>query len=176
MKGIIAFFIGVVISLIAVLLVRVGYFKPVTTEISESGPYQVVVKHHVGAYNKIVPVIEEVEKWARENGEPCTVSLGEYIDDPKTAEEDRLNSNGGCVVEKDWSKGLPEGFVVREIPRARYLIATFEGAPSIGPLKVYPAAMAEIEAKGLTLSGPVIEMYTVLPKERVSTRYLFPVR
>ncbi|MEK7357621.1 MAG: GyrI-like domain-containing protein, partial [Bdellovibrionota bacterium] len=150
--------------------------KEVTIEVSEQGPYKVVSHEHTGAYHLIAPVILDVEKWAKANGESCRFSFGEFLDDPKVVDEDRLKSSGGCVVEKDWSTGLPAGHVYREISRRTYLVAKFDGAPGIGPMKVYPRAMRAIEERGKKLEGPVIEMYEVLPGDQVITTYLFPIQ
>jgi effector-binding domain-containing protein len=123
-----------------------------------------------------VPVIEEVERWAVKNDEACQISYGEYIDDPNVVEEDRLRSNGGCVVLKDWTGKMPEGIVYRELPRRLYVIAIFYGAPSIGPQKVYPKVREYMEQQGLVLDAPVIEMYERLPEQKLRTIYHFPAR
>lgn len=193
MKFLIASVLIAAFGLVFTLIVRLGGFKDVKLADEELGPLKTVSKVHVGAYHKIVPVIVEVETWARHNGENCRLSFGEFLDDVDSVPEDRLRSNGGCVVEKNWSHEssgakphesheahesheLPEGFSYREIPRHRYVTAEFEGAPSIGPLKVYPKARRKIEEQGLVLDGPIIELYEVLPEEKVRTKYLFPVK
>jgi effector-binding domain-containing protein len=122
-----------------------------------------------------MPTLEEVEKWAKENGEACKISFGEFIDDPDKVDEDRLRSNAGCVVEKTWDFVLPAGFGFREYPPRVYVVAEFDGAPSIGPFKVYPKTKDYIESHNYKLSGPVIEMYEILSEEKVRTTYLFPV-
>lgn len=175
MRWIVLAVAGSVLALAISFAVRIGAFKEVTIETGERGPYKVVSRLHEGAYHRIAPVIEEVEKWARANGEKCQFSFGEYLDDPQAVDEDRLRSNGGCVVDKDWSTGLPEGYVTREIAKRHYLVANFEGAPGIGPLRVYPRAMEEIEKLGKKVEGPIIEMYEVLSDKAVRTTYLFPI-
>lgn len=176
MKGIILFAVSLAGSVALGLAIYLGAFKDVKLADETYGPIQLVAKPHVGAYHKIVPVIEEVEKWARANGEACHLSFGEYLDEVETVPEDRLKSNAGCFVEKDWSAGLPDGFTYREIPKRRYVTAEFEGAPSIGPIKVYPKANEFIESKGLENDGPVMEVYEILPEQKVRTKYFFPVR
>jgi len=194
MKLLIATVLIAAVVLVLAFVVRLGGFKDVKLADEELGPLRTVAKVHVGAYHKAVPVIVEVETWAHNNGENCRLSVGEFLDDVETVPEDRLRSNGGCVVEKNWEASgpppdsgpspgpstrlpaLPEGFSYREIPRRRYVTAEFEGAPSIGPLKVYPKARRRIEEQGLVPDGPVIELYEVLPGEKVRTKYLFPVR
>lgn len=174
-KGIVGVTLLVIAALIALLLNYVGAFKPVDLGTGEFGPQKIVFKHHVGAYHKIVPVIQEVEEWARKNGESCRFSFGEYIDNPETVEEGRLQSNGGCVVEKDWlPEKLANDFQFREIPRRNYLWARFAGGPSIAPFKVYPKAKKFAAENQLTLDGAVLELYEIAPDQSVHTLYLFP--
>lgn len=176
MKSLIGFVLLAIVVFVSALLMRLGAFKPVELRSAEAGPFRVVTRHHNGPYHKIVPVIESVEKWAAENAEPCQTSFGEYIDDPSSVDEDRLNSNGGCWVKQDWSGKLPEGMAYRELPARLYVIADFEGAPSIGPQKVYPRASRFIEENALKADGPVIEMYERVPgTQQIKTHYYFPV-
>lgn len=179
MKGIILAALSLVVSLLIGLAIYLGAFKSVQLAQESAGPFKLIYKKHFGAYHKIVPVIEEVEKWARANGESCRLSFGEYIDNVDTVAEDRLQSHGGCILEKAWMESLPQDFLYREIPARTYLIAEFEGAPSIGPMKVYPRAMDYIKEHRLSLDGAVIEIYeivTVDGKSHVKTRYHFPVK
>lgn len=163
-----------------------GAFKSVTVSKDERGPYTVIFKNHIGAYHKIVSQIEEVEKWARENGLKCRLSFGEYYDDPRVVEEGRLTSRGGClidplddsenaVLEKIKDK-LPEGILSAVIEKSPVVVALFTGAPGIGPLKVYPAAEDFISEHGLKKKGPVIEIYEVFDKRAMQTTYLWPVQ
>lgn len=175
MKALIGLVIITVAGLIGTLLFRLGTFKEVSLTEGQRGPYKLVFKNHVGAYHKIMPVLEEVEKWAKDNGEPCKLSFGEFIDNPDTVDEDRLRSIAGCVVDKTWDFVLPGGFGFREYPTRLYVVAEFDGAPSIGPFKVYPRAKEYIEAHSYKMNGSVIEMYEILSTEKVKTTYLFPV-
>lgn len=174
MKALIALVVLTVAGLIAALLFRLGSFKEATITEDTRGPYMLVFKNHVGAYHKITPVIEEVEKWAKENGEKCRYSFGEFMDDPDKVDEDRLRSIGGCVVEKAWDFTLPAGFGFREYPSRPYVVGTFDGAPSIVSFKVYPKAKEYLEAHSYKLSAPVLEIYEVISPEKVNTTVLFP--
>lgn len=173
MKYLVATVLATILALIVALLLHLGAFKPVTVAIEEAGPLRMVYKSHIGPYHKIVPTIEEVEKWAAANGEPCQISFGEYLDDPRIVDEDRLRSNGGCIVEGDWTDRLPEGFQFREVPRQEYVTAIFTGAPSISPYKVYPKAFKYMESMNLKQEGPILELYERLPNQGFRTRYLF---
>lgn len=139
---------------------RLGGHKSVAIDRAEVGAYQVLGKKHTGAYHKIGPVIEEVEKWAKANDVPCPRTYGEYIDDPRTKDEDRLQSIGGCIISGELpTVALPEGFALETKPAAPRVVAVFEGAPSIGPFKVYPAVEEYMEENNLKAAGPVIEIY-----------------
>ena len=176
MKAMIAVTLVFIVGLIVWLVAHLGGFKSVSLEVKEVGPMRLVFQHHSGAYHKIEPVIEAVETWAHANSEACKQSFGEYIDNPDTTDEDRLNSNGGCIVAGDWSaKTLPKDFSYREIPKRQFVVASFEGAPSIGPIKVYPKVEKFIEDQGLKADGPVIETYETESERAVTTRYYFPV-
>lgn len=176
MKFLIAFVALAIFAMISGMLIYLGAFKPVDINASEAGPFKLVYKPHLGAYHKIVPDIEVVEKWATEHGEPCISSFGEYLDDTKIVDEDRLHSNGGCLVNNDWNGKLPEGLVYREIPRRLFVVANFAGAPSIGPQKVYPRVAEYFTSEGLKIDGAVIEIYERLPGARLLTHYHFPAR
>jgi AraC family transcriptional regulator len=168
--------LGLIAALFLGVYIYVGGYKPVTTEITDKGPFRLVYKAHLGAYHKIGVVLEEVEKWAKANGEICKLTFGEYLDNPKIVDEDRLQSHGGCLVDKSWTSGLPEGFQYREIPKREYLAAVFEGAPSIGPMKVYPRADSIMREQGYKPDGAVIETYEILSPKTVETRYYFPIK
>lgn len=176
MKGLLIAVVLGLAALIFSLIYYLGGFKSVTVGESDAGPFKFVYKPHLGAYYKIVPVIEEVEAWARANGEACERSFGEYLDNPKQVDEDRLRANAGCVVTREWSAGLPEGFQYRDVPARRYVTAEFTGAPSIGPVKVYPKANDYIVDHKLTMDGAVIEIYQITDPKSVKTLYLFPVK
>ncbi len=176
MKMIILMTVGIILVFATGLALRLGIHKPVQVLEKEEGPYFQIYKRHVGPYYKIVPVIQEVEKWAKENKINCELTFGEYPDDPNKVAEDRLQSLAGCIVESpDNARQLPQDFMYRELPKRHYVEAQFEGAPSIGPYKVYPRAISYLEEKGRKLAGPVMEVYRVKSQFDVETKYLFPI-
>jgi hypothetical protein len=144
-------------------------------DMGEFGPFSLVYKKHLGAYHKIVPVIEQVEGWVRSQGEPCTLSFGEYIDDPKQVEQDRLRSNGGCIVQGIMAN-LPPNFEQKTIQRRFFIRAQFDGSPGIGPYKVYLKANDLMAKKGLVPDGSVYEIYEILPSQQMRTEYYFTVK
>lgn len=175
MKVLVLLVLGTIAVFAGGLALRLGVLKDVQITESEEGPYRQVYANHVGPYHKIVPVLEKVEKWAKDNAETCELSFGEYLDDPKQVDEDRLQSLGGCIVQKEWSSAnLPEGLFYREVPQKPYVVARFGGAPSISPYKVYPKAFEYMAAQSLSISGPVMEVYRVVIDNTVETKYLFP--
>jgi len=178
--------IGIAVCLIAVVVYsvisRMGAMKPVEITEETPGNLHVLAKDHLGAYHKIVPVISEVETWAKANGEPCVESFGEYFDDPEKNDEDRLKSRGGCLLsmtaeeaKKMWDGKLPPGMTVGTIDSRPSVKAVFSGAPSLGPIKVYPKVFEFMQLKGLKLAGAVIEIYKYDETTATGiTTYFFP--
>lgn len=176
MKLLRSFLIAVLLAVITIsawLFYYLGFFKPVHLTETQKEPLKMIYKDHTGSYHKIVSVIEEVETWAKKQGLDCTESFGEYIDDANRVEEVRLRSRGGCLV-KTIPPTLPPGFKSREIPARKYVMATFEGSPGIGPMKVYPKAERYMNEHHLILDGAVIEIYVIHSPRTMTTTYLFP--
>ena len=183
LKAMILIVIIAVAALILNFINRLGGFKTIEVSEAEAGPFYTVSKAHLGAYHKIVPVIEEVETWVRARGDRCKYSFGEFIDNVDTVPEDRLHSYAGCLVTKEFYNGFsshqgdaPAAFEFREIAKRRYVQADFDGAPSIGPMKVYPKLLDYMTAKNLKRSGAVIETYELLANQGIRTHYYFPVQ
>jgi effector-binding domain-containing protein len=164
----------VVLTLAGWLAYYLGAFKPVEIIEVSRDPMKMIYKDHVGAYHKIVSVIEEVETWAKAHNVDCTQSFGEYIDDANLVEEARLRSRGGCIVQ-DFPADLPAEIKKEEIPARKYVMAVFEGSPGIGPVKVYPKAESYMKEHGLAMDGAVIEIYVIHSEKAMTTTYLFPL-
>lgn len=162
-----------------------GAFKSITLGVDQRGPYTILYKQHVGAYHKIVSVIEEVETWAKKNGLKCRLSFGEYFDNPAIVEEGRLQSRGGCLIDpleksdndvfEKIKSMLPEDFKADVIPESKAVVALFTGAPGIGPLKVYPKADEFIQKGQLKKKGPVLEIYEIFDNKSMQTTYIWPI-
>lgn len=151
--------------------------KEVSFVAKEAGPFATLYVKHTGPYYKIAEKIDYVEKWAKANGVNCERTYGKYIDDPKTVDEDRLQSEGGCFVAHIPEGVTPQdGMFIGELPRRKYLVGTFNGAPSVGPYTVYPKAFDWIENNSATLDGPILEVYDVVNEKEVLTEYLFPIQ
>lgn len=154
-----------------------GAFKPVDISQESKEELYLLSLPHFGAYHKIVPVIETVESWAKSNHIDCSLSFGEYFDNPDKVEESRLTSRGGCL----WTQRpklpnpLPEGFQLDILPARNYVVAKFEGSPGIGPMKVYPKVENYISETRLKNVGAPLEVYQVKSAKEMSTTYLFPV-
>lgn len=168
------------------LLQYTGAFKSVPVAVDERGPYTLIAASHTGAYHKIVEKIEGVEKWAKQNGLSCRLSFGEFLDNPRLSEEGRLRSFGGCLIDpmdlkelslvEQLKSKLPEGFEIREFPKSKVVVALFSGAPSIGPMKVYPKAEEFMQNGSLNPTGTVLEIYEIHSQKSVTTTYLWQLR
>ena len=168
--------IAAILAFSVFMYFRLGMNKTVMLEAREAGPFKTLYQKHTGPYYKIAEKIEFVEKWALANGVSCSKTFGQYIDDPQSVDEDRLQSEGGCIVEDMPSDLKPlEGMIVGEIAKRKYLMAKFDGAPSVGPYTVYPKAFEWLSKNSMTLDGPIVEIYNVLNAKEVVTEYLFPI-
>lgn len=164
-----------IVVFVSYLMTYLGAFRPVVISEKKAGPFNMIYKSHIGPYHKIVPVIEEVEKWVKAQGMDCRLSFGEYLDSPNNTEEARLRSNGGCLVESVPTQ-LPEGFQSKTIEEKDYVTAVFEGSPGIGPMKVYPRVYAYSDEQRLKLEEVVMEVYEIKSEEAMTTTYYFPVQ
>ncbi|MCB0420059.1 MAG: GyrI-like domain-containing protein [Bdellovibrionales bacterium] len=158
--------------LLLTLYINLGGYKEVTIEIKNIDGMHLVYKSHVGPYHKINPTIEAVEKWAHDSKIECLKAFGEYLDKPGTIEDDRLRSHGGCVVPEQPENPLPEEFEYRYLDAQKVIYAIFKGAPSIGPIFVYPKIEQTLEEKKLTAAGPVLELYNTPNAKESTTEYL----
>ena len=160
------------------ITIRNGFFKHATIEIGNRPSMHLLYKEFVGPYDKVLPTLQEVEKWAHENKISCALTFGEYLEDPNVVEMERLHSNVGCLLDSNWTSDLklPEGFQVKEIPARKYVLGDFAGSPALGPYKVYGKAQDFIQEKNLEPIGPVIEVYEVSADQTLRTLYLFPVK
>lgn len=165
--------IAIVITVVYLIL-HLGFFKPVEIGEDTKGPFFVLFQQHRGAYYKISEVIMKLEQQARENRLDCAQTFGEFFDNPKEVDEDRLRSRGGCISHAPFPN-TPDGTETDRIPEQRYVIAHFSGSPAIGPWKVYPKVQAYIESHRLHTTAEAIEVYT--PKDdSIETTYLFPLK
>lgn len=154
-----------------------GAFKKVLIATDTRGPYNIIYKDYVGPYHKIVSTIEEVETWAKSQGLKCRLSFGEYFDNPDQVEEGRLRARGGCLVEAEEKTPatLPNTFQSGVIPSMKAVVALFDGAPGIGPIKVYPKAADYIIENKLIKKGSVLEIYEIFDSRSMQTTYIWPV-
>lgn len=154
------------------LFFYLGGYKTVTISEISYPELRAVYRIHRGAYHKVGPVIEEVEKWAQRNNVLCHKTFGEYLDNPSKVEESRLRSNVGCLVDRKIDP-LPKDYFYRVFNPQLVVKAEFQGAPSIGPFKVYPAVSKYLLEKRLKSSAPPIEIYQTLPDGSFLTEFIF---
>lgn len=167
------------------LMQYTGAFKSVPVAIDERGPFTMIALSHTGAYHKTVEKTIVVEEWAKKNNLKCRLSFGEYLDNPRMAEEGRLRSYGGCLIDplnpeekitiEKLKKSLPEDFEIREFATSQAVVALFTGAPGIGPMKVYPVAEDFIKDAALKVTGTVFEIYEILGDNKMTTTYIWPL-
>lgn len=180
-KLIIPYFLAVVASIALVTAYFMGAFEGVQMGVGKKQGALLIFAEHAGPYHEINKTISKVEGFALHAQLPCSLTFGEYLDDPELVDPDRLRSYGGCYIEGDWGvtkekltkMTLPKEIQYRVLPAAQYLISKFEGSPVIGPFKVYPKARSWAESKKAKLVPPFIEIYQIVEKRKIITEYLF---
>jgi hypothetical protein len=173
-RGFLTGLLVAVVLTITYLVIHLGMFKPVEITQEVRGPFYVLFQSHRGPYFQISEVIMHAEAAAKQNSLDCEQAFGEFFDNPKEVDEDRLRSRGGCISRSSFQH-VPDTFETDTIPEQRYVIAQFAGSPAIGPVKVYPKVQAYMEEQRLHGTGEAIEIY--VPKNgSVETTYLFPLK
>lgn len=162
------------IGFLIYLYVYLGVYKSVQVSEGRRETIYLLAKAHRGPYHQILPAIQAVEKWVNEHNLPCSKTFGQYLDDPQIMDEDRLRSFGGCVMKMKVDE-VPSDFQWIVLPPQNYVIATFDGAPSIGPFKAYPAVKKYAYDHRLKVTGPSYEFYEV-NGDKVYTEYLQAVQ
>ena len=174
-KGVIATLLITVVGFGIYLSMYLGVFTEVKFSEGEAPPFVLLSKSHVGAYDKIVPVIEEVESWAKARGIDCTQSFGFYEDDPNETEQERLRSRGGCwISDANQVKAIPTDFKIETWSAPYFVKAVFEGSPAIGPVKVYPKATEYFATHRYKRLKGTLEVYVIHDHNEMTTTYYFP--
>ena len=161
-------------GLFSYVFFHLGGNLPVQVEFQTISPLHLYYEDHIGPYHKINDSLISFEQKLNKRGLFCEKTFGEYLDDPSSVDEDRLRSQIGCIVSSKTKKTyLGSEFKTRLIPSQKVIYAKFEGAPSIGPMKVYPKARQFAVDQRVEIVDSVFEMYSILRDNSVVTEYLF---
>lgn len=172
-KLVLAFFVFLISGALG-LIWRLGVTKPVTVQIANLPEQKIIFLNHIGAYHKMNDTIVKVENELARRGFSCERTFGHYIDSPEQQDEDRLRSEGGCVVPSHDIELKDTDLTAGAIPAGQYIRATFEGSPSISPFKVYPKVNEFAHGNRLRRADDFYEIYEIRG-EKVATVYLFRV-
>lgn len=170
-KKLIFFVLSSFLVFSATMYYRLGAYKKVEIHVEERPAMYLLYKEHFGAYHKISEVISAVESWARTHRVPCEKTFGEYLDDPRNVEERRLRSIGGCLFNEPLKESSP--FLSKTLPMQRFIVARFTGAPSLGPIKVYPKVEEYMKTNKILAPSSIFEIYEFSDPKNPITEYLF---
>lgn len=173
-KWLLLFAVTGVLGFVVHLYSHLGLSEPVEIATGEAGPFVMLYKEHRGPYYLIAPIIAEVEKWALQQNLGCSRTFGHYLDDPESSDEDRLRSEGGCLLATPPAQPLPEGYQVKEIPLKKYVMARYKGSPGFSPFTVYPKVKTFVYDNRIKIGVGAIEIYEI-HGSRVTTQYLFEI-
>jgi len=167
--GIIA---AVILIVFIVLAWFYGAFAKVVVEEKQTDAFWMVYTPFTGPYNKVGPVMQELDKDLRATYSiTSTRGFGLYYDDPKQAPAEKCRSIVGNILEPgDMPKieELKKKYFVREYPAAKSVVAEFpfKGLPSIiiGISRVYPK-LGEYMMQNNLPGCPMFEIYDIPGKK-----------
>lgn len=91
-------FLTVPVILILGLYAWLGGFLTVKINEQKKGTLRLLYLEHTGDYNKVYPVIQEVEKLAKTNHVDYESTFGIYYDNPQHTNAEKLRSIAGVIV------------------------------------------------------------------------------
>jgi effector-binding domain-containing protein len=167
----------IVLVIVVVLLVIVwaffGGFRKIKIAVAEQGGETVVYESITGDYRQSGAVMDKVYSSLLNKYEIETYKgFGQYYDNPKLVDKNKLRSEAGCIIEpKDVQKlaQIDIPFRVKTIPVKKYMITEFpyKGKLSVmvGIFKVYPALEKFTMQNNHSIDGSIIEIYDVPGKK-----------
>ena len=173
-KGFLSGVVLIVSCVITYLIFHLGLFLPVQINEETRPDMFILFKDHIGPYHTVAELISSVEVQAKRDGLDCSMTFGEYFDNPDNVEQDRLRSRVGCISNKPYAK-TPLELKTDKIPTRRYVVGYFLGSPAIGPWKVYPKIKKYLSEWKIAREDNAIEIYT-MTDESINTEYLFPLK
>jgi len=174
MAKVVFFILSCILVFLVTIYFRLGAHRPVEISRSTETDLLLLFKKQTGPYHLVSSTISEIETWAARNNIPCRRTFGEYLDDPRQTEDRHLRSNVGCILEQA-PRGISSPYQIKKLSVKNWVVARFDGAPSLGPLRVYPKVQSYLKENHLQQGGPVLEIYTTSGERAASTEYLFPV-
>ena len=164
-----------IFGLIFGLINYLGFFKSVDLEIKTAGPVHFLFQQKIGPYHEISEKMDDIARKIKPLGLDCKSSIGRFLDDPNQVEQDRLRADIGCVIPADYEGDIPQDLTRDLLDKREYIIAKFNGSPSLGAVKVYPKAQKLMNSRGYRQDGSIVEIYTLTGDEGVDTEYFFPI-
>lgn len=172
-KKIISIIFLLIVTGAVLFLVYSGLFSRIVISEKEIGPYQVVYKSHVGPYQEVGPIMDEIYN-SLKNDEQIETSMGFgiYYDDPKKTHVEDLRSDIGSILdEKDYAKipKLKKRFKIKKYLQKKCVVVEFpfrnKFSIFIGVMRVYPQLTSYIKEKKYK-EGPIMEIYD-MPNKKI---------
>lgn len=163
----------VLVGIPVLILTQYGLLAQVNVSERNMGPYLLVYQKHIGAYNKVGPIMDKLYYDLKDNfAIETTRGFGLYYDNPQEIEKEKLRCIVGCIVENrtiDDLKQVADKYGVKEYPSSQSVVAEFpyKGQMSIliGVFKVYPKLTTFLNENQYT-NTPVMELYD-RPNEKI---------
>ncbi|MCF7802222.1 MAG: GyrI-like domain-containing protein [Candidatus Marinimicrobia bacterium] len=153
-----AIFLAILILLILSLAWFLGAFKRVDLKMDQQPEIIMAGQWLHTSYREILDYTESQLFPMVNNDSPNVTGVcGLYFDNPKLVVADSLEAFVGVMLTD--SSSIPEGLIYRRVLSGPALHGRFERSPIIGQFKIYPAAGRWLEQRGMSVAGPVLEIY-----------------
>lgn len=147
-----------------------GMFERVDIEECNQGPFHLVYREHIGSYNEIRYVMADVYAYLKFKKKiPVSRGFSMFYDTPSKTVKKDMHYIGGCVVDSAFA-AIDTPYHQKTIVAAPAIVASVKLRSflsySTASLKAYPALERRRAEKGITLSGPVMELYD-MPQKKI---------
>jgi len=174
--------IAAVLVVAAVLgaLTYMGYFKTITFQKENVGPFVLAYQEHVGQYRNMGPVFHRVCNVVGQKKIPDVLPAVMAFDDPRVAGPDNCRAFCGMLIPPTAFSTSLSGWLadqnvsVRQLPASQAYVTWFPFrntfSYALGPRKVYPAARNLKTARMGVDDHGAMEVYG-----KTHTGYYFPI-
>ncbi len=164
LKYIILVIVLIITSLI-IFVWQVGIFAVLSVEERTMGPYTLVYEEHVGSYNEVGPIFDQVYNQLKADGIDTVLGMGIYYDNPEDTDASLLRSDVGSLIDEVQLTVIDrQVYNVKSIDQASYAVVSMpyknQLSYIIGAVKAYPALDEYCINHGCVQADYAIELYT----------------
>lgn len=152
-------------------------------QVTQLAPIPVAMMKHVGSYDDIGPIFDQLWTWATTNGVPIQRTIGIYWDNPDFTPEDQLRSAACLEVPIGYQLPSPGGLAItlEQIPGGEYATTRFVGPyEDLAPVWTNLTNYVEKTLRRQISQNPAFEVYvndaSETPANQLITELYMPIQ